>query len=223
MNIHEYQAKALFRKQGIAVPEGVVAFDVPQVMEAAKSLTTKTGSETLVVKAQIHAGGRGKAGGVKVVKGTSAAVQAATELFGKVLVTHQTGPQGKQVERVLVEQGLDIERELYLALVLDRERRRVAIMASTEGGMDIEEVAAKQPQKIHRTTIDPAVGLMPYQIRGTGLCAWPGQVVVQGIQPDPVALGRVVYGRGLLPSRDQPLGRDQAGAGDSPGWQDQFG
>ena len=165
MNIHEYQAKALFRKQGIAVPEGVVAFDVPQVMEAAKSLTTKTGSETLVIKAQIHAGGRGKAGGVKVVKGTSAAVQAATELFGKVLVTHQTGPQGKQVERVLVEQGLDIDRELYLALVLDRERRRVAIMASTEGGMDIEEVAAKQPQKIHRTTIDPAVGLMPYQIR----------------------------------------------------------
>ncbi len=165
MNIHEYQAKALFREQSIPVPEGLPAFSVEEAAQAAKQIITRTGSETVVIKAQIHAGGRGKAGGVKVVKGVDAATNAAKELLGKTLVTHQTGPQGKVVERLLVEQGLDIARELYVALVVDREKRRVAIIASTEGGMDIEEVAASQPEKIQRTYIDPTVGLMPYQMR----------------------------------------------------------
>jgi succinyl-CoA synthetase beta subunit len=119
----------------------------------------------VVVKAQIHAGGRGKAGGVKVVKGVDAAVEAATDILGKTLVTHQTGPEGKVVQRLLVEQGLAIKSELYLALAVDRETSRIAIMASTEGGMDIEEVAASTPEKIQTVTIDPAVGLQGYQVR----------------------------------------------------------
>jgi succinyl-CoA synthetase beta subunit len=128
-------------------------------------LIDETGNEVVVVKAQIHAGGRGKAGGVKVVKGVDAAAAAAKEIFGKTLVTHQTGPEGKVVQRLLVEQGLAIKTELYLALVVDRESRRIAIMASTEGGMDIEEVAARTPEKIHTIAVDPAVGLQGYQVR----------------------------------------------------------
>jgi succinyl-CoA synthetase beta subunit len=165
MNIHEYQAKGIYRKHGIPVPKGFPAFSVDDARQAAEKLVEETGSQTLVVKAQIHAGGRGKAGGVKVVKGVDAAVGAAEELIGKTLVTHQTGPAGKVVQRLLVEQGLDIGRELYLALVVDRESRRVAIMASTEGGVDIEEVAAKTPEKILRERVDPVTGLMPYQAR----------------------------------------------------------
>ncbi len=165
MNIHEYQAKDLYRKHGIPCPKGYSAFNVAEAKEAAKKLIEETGNEVVVVKAQIHAGGRGKAGGVKVVKGVDAAEAAARELLGKTLVTHQTGPEGKEVQRLLVEQGMDIARELYLALVVDRETRRVAVMASTEGGVDIEEVAAKTPEKIHKIFIDPAVGLMPYQVR----------------------------------------------------------
>jgi succinyl-CoA synthetase beta subunit len=165
MNIHEYQAKGLYRKHGIPVPMGFPAFSVDDAREAAEKLIEETGSQTIVVKAQIHAGGRGKAGGVKVVKGVDAAKAVAEELLGKTLVTHQTGPAGKQVQRLLVEQGLEIERELYLALVVDRDTRRVAIMASTEGGVDIEEVAAKTPDKILRERIDPAAGFMPYQAR----------------------------------------------------------
>jgi succinyl-CoA synthetase beta subunit len=165
MNIHEYQAKGIYRKHGIAVPKGFPAFSVDEAREVAQQLVTDTGSETLVVKAQIHAGGRGKAGGVKVVKGVDAAVAAAQEILGKTLVTHQTGPAGKVVQRLLVEQGLDIGRELYLALVVDRDSRRVAIMASTEGGVDIEEVAAKTPEKIVTERVDPVTGLLPYQAR----------------------------------------------------------
>ena len=165
MNIHEYQAKELYRKYSIAVPKGLAAFSAEEARSAAQQLIAETGSEVVVVKAQIHAGGRGKAGGVKVVKGVDEATQVAKDLLGKTLVTHQTGPQGKQVQRLLVEQGLDIERELYLALVLDRETRRVAIMASTEGGVDIEEVAENAPEKICTVAIDPAVGLQPYQVR----------------------------------------------------------
>ena len=165
MNIHEYQAKELYRKYGIPVPKGIPCMSPEEATAAARKLIEETGNEVVVVKAQIHAGGRGKAGGVKVVKGVDAATAAAKEIFGKTLVTHQTGPEGKVVQRLLVEQGLAIKSELYLALVVDRESRRIAIMASSEGGMDIEEVAAKTPEKIHTIKVDPAVGLQSYQIR----------------------------------------------------------
>jgi succinyl-CoA synthetase beta subunit len=165
MNIHEYQAKELYRKYDIPCPKGVPAFSVAEAKAAAEKLIKETGSEVVVVKAQIHAGGRGKGGGVKVVKGAAAAEKAAEALLGMTLVTHQTGPEGKLVQRLIVEQGVAIDRELYLALVVDRETRRVAVMASTEGGVDIEEVADKTPEKIHKIFIDPAVGLMPYQVR----------------------------------------------------------
>ncbi|MDH4282902.1 MAG: ADP-forming succinate--CoA ligase subunit beta [Myxococcales bacterium] len=165
MNIHEYQAKELYRKYGIPVPKGIACMSVAEATEAARKLIEETGNEVVVVKAQIHAGGRGKAGGVKVVKGVEAATRAATEILGKTLVTHQTGPEGKVVQRLLVEQGLAIKSELYLALVVDRESRRIAIMASTEGGVNIEEVAAKTPEKIQTVIVDPAVGLQSYQIR----------------------------------------------------------
>ncbi len=165
MNIHEYQGKDLFRKYGIPVPKGIPAFSVAEAATAAEKLIAETGNEVVVVKAQIHAGGRGKAGGVKVVKGAAAAKEAAEKIFGATLVTHQTGPEGKKVQRLLVEQGLPIERELYLAAVIDRESRRVVIMASTEGGMDIEEVADKHPEKILKVAVDPAVGLAPFQAR----------------------------------------------------------
>ena len=165
MNIHEYQAKELYRKYGIPVPNGIPCMSPAEATAAAKKLIDETGSQVVVVKAQIHAGGRGKAGGVKVVKGVEAATDAAKEIFGKTLITHQTGPEGKVVQRLLVEQGLAIKTELYLALVVDRETSRIAIMASTEGGMDIEEVAASTPEKIHTISIDPAVGLQGYQVR----------------------------------------------------------
>ena len=165
MNIHEYQGKELFRKYGIPVPKGIPAMDVAAAVKAAEQLIQETGNEVVVVKAQIHAGGRGKAGGVKVVKGAAAAKEAAEKIYGATLVTHQTGPEGKKVQRLLVEQGLPIARELYLALVVDRETRRVVVMASTEGGMDIEEVADKHPEKIIKVAVDPAVGLSGYQGR----------------------------------------------------------
>lgn len=165
MNIHEYQAKEIFRRHGIPTPEGIAAMSVDGAENAAKSLIEKTGNQVVVVKAQIHAGGRGKAGGVKVVKGAAAAKEAAKEILGKTLVTHQTGPEGKLVQRLYVEQGLDIDRELYLALTVDRESKRVVIMASSEGGVNIEEVAEETPEKIFKVAIDPAVGLMPYQSR----------------------------------------------------------
>ena len=168
MNVHEYQAKDVFRKYGIPVPSNVPLMDPAGAKAAAEKLIAETGNEVVVVKAQIHAGGRGKAGGVKVVKGAEAAQKAANEIFGKVLVTPQTGPEGKKVGRLLIEQGLGIERELYLALALDRETRRIAIMASTEGGVEIEEVAHKSPEKIVKVWVDPAVGLQPYQARQIG-------------------------------------------------------
>ena len=165
MNIHEYQAKELYRKYGIPVPQGIPCMSPEEAVEAAKKLIADTGSEVVVVKAQIHAGGRGKAGGVKVCKGIEAATAAAHDIFGKVLVTHQTGPEGKKVQRLLVEQGLAIKSELYLALVVDRETKKVAIMASTEGGMDIEEVAHNTPEKIHMAYFHADAGLQDYQVR----------------------------------------------------------
>ncbi|AWP36729.1 ADP-forming succinate--CoA ligase subunit beta [Heyndrickxia coagulans] len=161
MNIHEYQGKEILRKYGVAVPNGKVAFTVDEAVEAAKSL----GTEVCVVKAQIHAGGRGKAGGVKVAKNLDEVRTYAQELLGKTLVTHQTGPEGKEVKRLLIEEGCDIQKEYYVGLVLDRATSRVVLMASEEGGTEIEEVAAKTPEKIFKEVIDPAVGLLPFQAR----------------------------------------------------------
>lgn len=166
MNIHEYQGKNVFKKYGIPVPQGMPIFGPDEAKGAAQALIDKTGIPVVVVKAQIHAGGRGKAGGVKVVKGgAEEAAAAAKELFGKTLVTHQTGPEGQTVRRVYIEQGLDIARELYLGLVVDRAERRIAVMASTEGGVEIEEVAAKTPEKIITEHVDPLTGLSAFQAR----------------------------------------------------------
>ena len=169
MKIHEYQAKQLFSKYGLPIPKGYPAFTVDEVEAQAKRLVAETGSEVVVVKAQIHAGGRGKGGGVKVVKGGAAeARQVAEKMLGMQLITHQTGPEGQKVRRLYVEQGLAMERELYLGAVVDRDRRRIAFMASTEGGVEIEKVAAETPEKILTVHVDPTVGLSPYQARQLG-------------------------------------------------------
>jgi succinyl-CoA synthetase beta subunit len=155
MNIHEYQGKELFRKYGVATPRGVPAFSVDEAVKAAQSL----GGKVWVVKAQIHAGGRGKGGGVKLARSIDEVKSLAQQMLGMTLVTHQTGPQGRVVRRLLVEEGADIRKELYVALVVDRVLQRVVLMASSEGGMDIEEVADKHPEKIHKVAIDPFKGL----------------------------------------------------------------
>ncbi len=161
MNLHEYQAKALFRDYGMPVPNGIVATTTAEARAAAAELTT----DRVVVKAQVHAGGRGKAGGVKLVDSPDEAAEAAAKLLGSRLVTFQTDAAGQPVNSVLVEETCDIARELYLGAVLDRSARRITIMASTEGGMEIEKVAAETPEKIRKTRINPIVGLMPYQSR----------------------------------------------------------
>ena len=166
MKIHEYQGKQIFAKYGIPVPKGIPAFTADEAEQAAKKLIDETKTPVVVVKAQIHAGGRGKGGGVKVVKdGPAAARGIAEKLLGSQLVTHQTGPEGQTVRRLYIEQGLDIARELYLGLVVDREKRRIALMASTEGGVEIERVAAETPEKILTEHIDPVIGLGGYQAR----------------------------------------------------------
>ncbi|KOF10398.1 succinyl-CoA synthetase subunit beta [Planococcus glaciei] len=161
MNIHEYQGKQILKQYGVAVPEGHVAFSPEEAVKAAKEL----GTDVVVVKAQIHAGGRGKAGGVKLAKNLDEVRTIAKELLGKVLVTHQTGPEGKEVKRLYVEAGSDIQKEYYLGLVLDRETSRVTLMGSEEGGMDIEEVAANNPERLFYEEIDPVVGLTGFQAR----------------------------------------------------------
>lgn len=161
MNIHEYQAKELLREFGVAVPTGYPAFTVEEAVAAAAKLD----GELKVVKAQIHAGGRGKAGGVKLAKTDEEVKQYATEILGKTLVTHQTGPEGKVVQRLYIEEGSAIDQEFYLGLVLDRSIGRIVIMGSSEGGMDIEEVAEHTPEKIHKEIVDPVVGLRPFQAR----------------------------------------------------------
>ncbi|TGB00267.1 ADP-forming succinate--CoA ligase subunit beta [Sporolactobacillus shoreae] len=161
MNIHEYQGKQLLKKYGVAVPLGNVAFTPEQAIEAAKSIHAKK----WVVKAQIHAGGRGKAGGVKIAGSLDQITPIAEELLGKILVTPQTGPAGKKVKRLLIEEGSDIEKEFYLGMVLDRNASRIAVIASSEGGMEIEEVASKTPEKIVRESVDPLIGLAPFQAR----------------------------------------------------------
>ena len=161
MNIHEYQAKAVLREFGVVVPRGHAAFTVDEAVKAA----TELGSPVVVVKAQIHAGGRGKAGGVKVVKSVEDVRREAQRLLGSILVTHQTGAHGKQVNRLYIEEGSMIDREFYLSALVDRETSRVAFVVSTEGGMDIEEVAKSDPEKIISFSVDPATGVMPHHGR----------------------------------------------------------
>jgi len=161
MNIHEYQAKELLAKFGVAVPRGHVAYTPAEAAAAARQL----GGAVWVVKAQIHAGGRGKAGGVKLVRAEAEAAEEARGMLGKKLVTHQTGPAGREVKRVYVEEGCDIGRELYLGVLIDRDTGRITLIASTEGGVEIEEVAEKSPEKILKVAIDPATGIQPYHAR----------------------------------------------------------
>jgi succinyl-CoA synthetase beta subunit len=173
MKIHEYQGKQLLREAGVPVPQSQVVFDAASAATAAKQLIEATGNDIVVVKSQIHAGGRGKGrfkehpdlGGVKVVKGAAAAAEAAEKMLGSTLVTIQTGAEGKRVNRLLIEQGMDIKQELYLGVTLDRETGRNTVMASTEGGTEIEEVAHATPEKILTETIDPAIGLGGFQGR----------------------------------------------------------
>ena len=159
MKIHEYQAKQILANYGVTIPRGKVAFTVDEAVKAAEEL----GTEICVVKAQIHAGGRGKGGGVKVSKGLDAVRTNAEQILGMQLVTHQTGPKGQPVKRVLVEEGMDIQKELYVSLLVDRGSQQVVMLASTEGGMDIEQVAANTPEKILKLGIDPTIGMRPYQ------------------------------------------------------------
>lgn len=165
MNIHEYQGKEILKQYGVVVPNGKVAFTVEEAVEAAKTLN----SSVYVVKAQIHAGGRGKAGGVKIAKNLDEVQTYAKEILGKVLVTHQTGPEGKEVKRLLIEEGCDIQKEYYVGVVVDRNTNRVVMMASEEGGTEIEEVAEKTPEKIFKEVVDPAVGLQVFQARKLAL------------------------------------------------------
>jgi succinyl-CoA synthetase beta subunit len=179
MKIHEYQGKELLKKFGVAVPRGIVARTIEEAYQAAKEL----GSEVVVVKAQIHAGGRGKGGGVKLARSADEAREMAKQILGMNLVTHQTGPEGRQVRVLLIEEGLPIDREFYLGIVLDRASGRSVFMASSAGGMDIEEVAAKTPEKILKETIDPAVGFRSFQARklafGLGI---PGPLISDAVK-----------------------------------------
>jgi succinyl-CoA synthetase beta subunit len=179
MKIHEYQGKELLRRYGVAVPRGIVARSTEEAYHAAKELNT----EVVVVKAQIHAGGRGKGGGVKIAKSADEAQEIARQMLGMKLVTHQTGPEGREVRVLLIEEGLPIDKEFYLGIVLDRTTGRPVFMASAAGGMDIEEVAAKTPEKIFKEQIDPAVGFRSFQARklafGLGL---PAELVNQTVK-----------------------------------------
>ena len=184
MNIHEHQAKELLRGFGVAVPKGIAAFTVDEAVSAAKKL----GSDVTVVKAQIHAGGRGKAGGVKVVTSAAEVKTEAQRILGSTLVTHQTGPAGKEVQRLYIEEGCDIATELYLSMLVDRSSSQIAIIASTEGGMDIEAVAAETPERILTISIDPATGLKSHHIRSvanalklTGITAKQASGFLSGI------------------------------------------
>jgi len=187
MKIHEYQGKQIFAKYGVPVPKGYAAFTVDEAEAAAKRLIAETGSQLTVVKAQIHAGGRGKGGGVKVAKGGAADARAAAEkILGMQLITHQTGPQGQKVKRLYVEQGLEMVAEMYLSAVLDRDTRRIAFIASTEGGMEIEHVAEHTPEKILKIFVDPTVGLASYQSRelafGLGLMKYGKETVAKFVR-----------------------------------------
>ncbi len=179
MKIHEHQGKELFRRYGVPVPQGQAVFSVQEAEAAAKALD----SPVTVVKAQIHAGGRGKGGGVKIAKNLDDVRRYAESILGMTLVTHQTGAEGQVVKRLLIEEGCDIQRELYLGLVLDRATRQVAVMVSTEGGMEIEEVAAKTPDKIHKVFADVSSGLQPFQARQLAFAlGLEGKLVSQAVK-----------------------------------------
>jgi succinyl-CoA synthetase beta subunit len=190
MKIHEYQAKALIEPYGVAIPQHYAVFSREEAEHAAQKLIEDTGNPIVVVKAQIHAGGRGKGtfkedptlNGVKVVEGSGEAARLANEMLGKTLVTLQTGPAGQPVSRVLIEQGVDIERELYVGALLDRAAQRICVMACAEGGVEIEEVAARSPEKILKRWVDPVVGLADYQARelafGLGLTGQANRAAV---------------------------------------------
>jgi succinyl-CoA synthetase beta subunit len=182
VKIHEYQAKAVLARFGVPVPRGEVAFSVAEAVDVGRRL----GSPVSVVKAQIHAGGRGKGGGVKVAKSADELERFAKQIMGMTLVTHQTGPEGKKVGRLLIEEGLEIERELYLSIVIDRGSAAPVIIASAAGGMDIEEVAASEPEKILREVISPGTGIVPFQARklafGMGLGAGPANKLVKVLE-----------------------------------------
>jgi len=190
MKIHEYQGKEIFRKYGLPTPRGFAAFSVDEAVDAAKKL----GGKVWVVKAQIHAGGRGKGGGVKVAKSVEEVRKLASSILGMQLKTHQTGPQGQKVRRLLVEEGADIKKELYVGMVVDRGTQKVVLMASSEGGMDIEEVAAKTPQKIHKVFIDPVQGLSDADADEVALAI--------GIPQESVAQGRAIF-KGLYKCFDE--------------------
>src|ERR1700721_1164067 len=164
MKIHEYQGKEILKKYGVAVPRGTMATTRDEAEAAAKDILG-SGATGVVVKAQLHAGGRGKGGGVKIAKSVEEAGEIAGKMLGMTLVTHQTGPEGRVVHRLLIEETLQIERELYLGIVLDRAAGKITFMASAAGGMEIEEVAAHSPEAILKEFIDPGLGLMPYQAR----------------------------------------------------------
>lgn len=179
MNIHEYQAKELLRKFGATTLKGKVAFSPSEAQSVAKEL----GGSIWVVKAQIHAGGRGKGGGVKIAKSVEEVGSLAEKMIGMNLVTHQTGPEGKTVEKVLIEEGCDIAKEYYVAALVDRAHSQVVMMASSEGGVDIEEVAEKTPEKIHKVVIDPATGMMPFHARKLAFAiGMEGKVVNQAVK-----------------------------------------
>ncbi len=179
MKIHEYQGKELLEKYGVAVPRGIVARNADEAVEAARQL----GTDVVVVKAQIHAGGRGKGGGVKIAKSPEEAGKIAQEMIGMKLVTHQTGPEGRTVHLVLVEEGLPIDKEFYLGIVLDRASGRPVFMASSAGGMDIEEVAAKTPERIVKETVDPAVGFRAFQARKLAFSlGLPAELIGQAVK-----------------------------------------
>ena len=189
MNVHEYQGKEILRKYGVATPRGVPCFSVADADAAARQL----GGKVWVVKAQIHAGGRGKGGGVKVAKSLQEVHEYAQAILGMTLVTHQTGPEGRMVRRLLVEEGADIKKELYVGMVVDRGAQRVTLMASSEGGMDIEEVAAHAPEKIFKVAVDPVAGLTDSQADDVaGKIGVPAGSIL-GV-PDKVAQGLTARG-----------------------------
>ena len=168
MDIHEYQAKEVLSNFGVTVPPGALAYSPEQAAYRAREL----GGDKWIVKAQVHAGGRGKAGGVKLCNSEAEIYEATENLFGKKLVTHQTGPEGKGIYRVYVEGAVPIAREIYLGFVLDRSSQRVMIVASSEGGMEIEEISAERPESIVRSTVEPAVGLQDFQAREIAFASW---------------------------------------------------
>ncbi len=196
MKIHEYQGKEILRRFGIPTPRGIPAFSVDEAVKAAESL----GGAVWVVKAQIHAGGRGKGGGVKLGKSIAEVRELAGQILGMQLVTHQTGPRGQKVRRLLIEEGADIKKELYVGMVVDRTTQRVVLMASSEGGMDIEEVAAKTPDKIHKVFVDPGKGLSDREADGVAR-----QIgIPEGSVPRRARCCRASTARSTRPTRRSP-------------------